>query len=425
MFRFLRRLGRFQFQFLIVLVALLIAARVAMPYFVLRFVNQKINAMPGYGGHIADVDIHLWRGAYTVQGIDIVKTDGKVPVPFFSAQNVDFSVEWWAIFQGSLVAKIVFDRPVINFVAGPTEETSQVGVDKPWLSVIKDLFPLNINRFEVLDGSIHYRDFYSKPKIDLPVTQIHVLATNLTNSSKLSKSLIANIEVTAIVFGSGRFGSKVRLDPRPDKATFDLQATIDPVPLEKINDFTRAYAYFDFEKGTFAFATELAAKDGHIEGYIKPIFDGIVIADVKDIVRNPIKLAWEGLVGGVTRLLRNQPKNRFATKIPISGDFDAPRVAILPTLGNLFKNEFVRAYQGNLDGSINFGDAQKAVSEGSKAAEKDEAEKQKAAEKQQRAEQKAQEKAEKAQQKEERAAAKAEEREAKNEASTQPAAVKR
>jgi hypothetical protein len=385
MLRLLRRIGRYQFQFLLVLAALLIAARVAMPWFVLRYVNQKINEMPGYGGHINDVDIHLWRGAYTVRRIDIVKTDGDVPVPFFAAPDIDFSVEWRALFQGSLVAKIVFDRPVINFVAGPTEETSQVGVDKPWLSVIKDLFPLDINRCEVLDGAVHYRDFHSKPKIDLEIDRIHMLMTNLTNSSKLSKTLIANIEVTARVFKSGRLGAKVRLDPRPDKATFDLAATIEPIPLETLNDFTKAYAAFDFEKGTFAFATELAAKDGHVEGYMKPIFDGIVIADLKDAVRNPLKLVWESFVGGVTRLLRNQPRNRFATKIPISGDFDAPRIAVLPMLGNLFKNEFVRAYQGNLDGSIDFGDAQKAAAQGSKAAEKEQSAREKAAGKQERA----------------------------------------
>jgi hypothetical protein len=378
MLRFLRRFGRFQLQFLLVLIALLIAARVALPYFVLRYVNQKIDEMPDYGGHIDDVDIHLWRGAYTVQGIDIVKTDGDVPVPFFSAPSVDLSVEWRALFQGSLVAKILFDRPVINFVAGPTEETSQVGVDKPWLGVIKDLFPLDINRFEVLDGAVHYRDFHSKPKIDLSVDRIHMIGTNLTNSSKLSKTLIANIEMTARAFDSGRLGAKVRLDPRPDKATFDLAATLEPIPLKTLNEFTEAYAHFDFEKGTFALATELAAKDGHIEGYIKPIFDGIVIVDLAEDIKNPLKLAWEGMVAGVTRLLRNQPKNRFATKIPISGEFDAPRAAVLPTLGNLFRNEFVRAYQGNLDGTIDFGDAQKAAAQGSKAAEKEQQKRDKA-----------------------------------------------
>jgi hypothetical protein len=34
--------------------------------------------------------------------------------------------------------------PIINFVQGRSRKTTQVGVDKPWLHVTKELFPLNI-----------------------------------------------------------------------------------------------------------------------------------------------------------------------------------------------------------------------------------------------------------------------------------------
>jgi len=351
MFRFLLRLGRLQVQILLVLAALLLAARAALPWFVLRYVNEKINSMPGYGGHIADVDIHLWRGAYTVKGIDIVKTDGRVPVPFFSSPAVDLSVEWAAIFQGSLVAKIFFDRPEINFVAGPTKETSQVGVDKPWFSVIKKLFPLDINRCEVRDGSVHYRDFHSKPKIDLTVDRIHLMVTNLTNSSRLSKSLVAHLDLTARVFHSGKLGAKASLDPRPRRATFTFATTMSPVPLTELNSFTEAYASFDFRGGTFSMASELEAKNGHVEGYLKPLFDNITIIDLKQDIKNPLKLAWEAIIAGVTRLLRNQPHNRLATVIPIRGDFDAPGFEAMPAVGNLLRNEFIHVYNGNLEGS--------------------------------------------------------------------------
>lgn len=360
MLRFLRRASRLQFQVLIVLIALLVGLRVALPFIVKWYVNKTIDEMPEYDGRIGDVDIHLWRGAYSVDDIDIVKTDGDVPASFFSSSNVDFSVEWKALFHGALVGEIVFDDPQINIVAGPTEETSQVGVDKPWLDVIKRLFPLDINRFEVRNGEVHYRDFHSRPKVDLEVDRIHMVATNLTNSSKLSKTLVAHLTLTARVFQSGGLKVEANIDPEPHRATFDLAATVEPIPLATLNDFTRAYASFDFEKGTFQVAAELAAKDGHIDGYVKPIFDGIVIGDLKDATRNPLKLAWEGILGGITRLLRNQPRDRFATRIPIRGEFDAPRIALLPTLGNLLKNEFIRAYQGDLEGTIDFGDAQRA-----------------------------------------------------------------
>ncbi|HLB33048.1 MAG TPA: hypothetical protein VJK54_02315 [Chthoniobacterales bacterium] len=51
-------------------------------------------------------------------------------------------------------------------------------------------------------------------------------------------------------------------------------------------------------------------------------------------------------------LFRNLPKDRFATKIPIYGTFSGPRAAILPTLGNILKNEFIRAYTGQFENRL-------------------------------------------------------------------------
>lgn len=352
MLRFLRRLSRVQLALLAALVVLLVGLRLALPFIVKNYVNRTLDEMPEYDGRIGDVDIHLWRGAYSVQRIEIVKTDGDVPVPFFAARNVDFSVEWKALFSGAVVAEIVFDQPVINFVAGPSEEETQVGVDKPWLDVIRKLVPLAINRFEIRDGSVHYRDFHSQPKIDLAIEDIRMLATNLTNSRKLSKSLVAEIDATAKVFGESPVEVALKLDPSTHRPTFDLSGKVAPIPLTQLNDFSRAYGGFDFERGTLSITTELAAKDGKLDGYLKPLLDNFAIVNLRDDSKNPFTLAWESVVAGVTRLFRNLPRDRFATVIPIAGTLDDPKVAVLPTLGNILKNQFVRAYNRNFEGDV-------------------------------------------------------------------------
>lgn len=354
----LRHLPRHTLVILIVLAVLLIAARLAAPHFIKKYVNRKINEMPGYRGQIGDVSLHLWRGAYSIESIELLKTGDGVPVPFFSSQTVDLSVQWAALFQGALVAKIKFYDPVINFVKGPSEETTQVGVDKPWTGLVQDLFPLNINRFEVFHGAVHYRDFHSSPKVNLTLDRLHMLATNLTNSRKVAQTLIATLTVNGRAFESSPFDVQMKLDPWRDKPTFDLSAKMEPVPLTQFNDFAEAYGKFHFQKGTLALATELAASDGHLSGYVKPLLDQIAIIDVRD-VKNPVKLLWESAVAGLTRLFRNQGENRFATKIPISGSLDAPKIALLPTLGNILKNEFIKAYQGNLDHDVSLKDAVK------------------------------------------------------------------
>jgi hypothetical protein len=54
------------------------------------------------------------------------------------------------------------------------------------------------------------------------------------------------------------------------------------VALNNLNDFAEAYGKFSFEKGTSSVTSELAASNGKLTGYIKPIFDDIAIIDLSD-----------------------------------------------------------------------------------------------------------------------------------------------
>ena len=66
-------------------ILLLVAVRLALPSIVLHQVNSRLMALEAYDGHVDDIDLALWRGAYRIDGIRIVKTGAKHPTPFFSA----------------------------------------------------------------------------------------------------------------------------------------------------------------------------------------------------------------------------------------------------------------------------------------------------------------------------------------------------
>ena len=94
--------------------------------------NGRLAALDSYYGSVADIDIGLWRGAYRIDGIEIVKTGAKQPKPFFDSRRVDFSVEWHSLMRGSLVAEGHFFEPKLNLVEGPTEKQSQLGTEEHW-----------------------------------------------------------------------------------------------------------------------------------------------------------------------------------------------------------------------------------------------------------------------------------------------------
>jgi hypothetical protein len=168
-----RKIGKGVLITLVVLVAILIAARLALPGYVLKYVNNKLDELPQYDGHVQDVDIHLIRGAYTMKEVDIVKTATNAPPePFVKAEAIDFSVDWSELFHGAVVGEIYFTRSKLNFIKAKSPEQSQTSIDKSWTKIVQDLFPFRINRFVIQESEIRYKELDSKPPIDLMITNV-------------------------------------------------------------------------------------------------------------------------------------------------------------------------------------------------------------------------------------------------------------
>ena len=339
---------RWWFWLLVVVVAAIVVVHTYLAIWVRDYVNRKLSEIPGYRAHVAAVTLHLWRGAYQVHNITIVKTSGKVPVPFFSAPLVELSVQWRALFDGAWVGNIEFYRPKMNLVNARSPEIRQAPVDAPWAQKIKQLFPLKINRFAAHDGEIHYRDYSREPHVDLVADNVLLVAANLTNSKKLSKSLIADIRMEGRLLHSGEARSQISLDPYASRPTFAFNFELKSLPLVKLNEFAKAYGGFTFKGGELKLAMEASARNGQYEGYIEPVFDHMAIFGEKSM-ENPVTFVWEAILGALTEIVRNYPEDRFGTKVPFSGTFEHPSPDIFTTIGNAFRNAFVKAFQGKLD----------------------------------------------------------------------------
>lgn len=120
------------FILVVSIIIVLVAIRIALPYVIKDYANKKLDEIEGYQGHIDDVDLSIIRGAYVIKGVTLEKTGGKVPIPFFSAARIDLSVEWSALFKGSVVGEIEITNPELNFVAAKSEEQKQTKPGKNW-----------------------------------------------------------------------------------------------------------------------------------------------------------------------------------------------------------------------------------------------------------------------------------------------------
>jgi hypothetical protein len=339
---------------LAVLALLLLGARAAAPTLIQRYVNRVLDRTEGYRGSIGDVDLALLRGAYTIEDVRMDKETGKVPVPLFRSREVDLSIEWRALFDGSLVGEVWFDRPELNFVSGPRDAADQSGAEGDWRKTVKDLFPVKINKITVRDGTVHFRNFASEPPVDVYLRDVQATVRNLTNSEDLGGDMVAHADLRARAMERGRIQAKAAIDPYSDRPSFDVDVSATNVALTDWNDFFRAYAGVDVQRGALRLYGELQAKDGRFDGYVKPFLENVDVLDVREEVPEQGFFAslWEGLVGSAAEVVQDQSEDRVATRIPISGDADAPQIGFWTTLGNVLKNAFVEAFVPALEHSV-------------------------------------------------------------------------
>ena len=60
---------------------------------------------------------------------------------------------------------------------------------------------------------------------------------------------------------------------------FNLKVAIQNTDMPSMNDILRAYGSFDVAAGQFSVFSQVAVKDGNIDGYVKPMFANLKVYD--------------------------------------------------------------------------------------------------------------------------------------------------
>jgi hypothetical protein len=348
---------------LLILVMILGVGRAILPWYIRDNVNHTLDRNPMYSGKIGKVHVHLIRGAYSIDEIRISKTTGNVPVPFFSAKRLDFAIQWNALFHRKIVGRVVMQQPEINFVDAPSEEESQSGIGAPWLQIIRALFPFKINSARIEDGSVHFRAYNKTDKpLDVYLSEVNGSIENLSNIRDEINPLIATVQASAKAMDQANLELKMTLDPFSYRPTFHLALRMLGLDVTKINDLALAYGKFDFKRGWFDLVIEADSREGQMTGYVKPLFRNLKVFSLSQDVKqdNAVQFFWQALVGAVTNIFKNRPRDQFGTLIPFSADATTTTTTdILATIGNILRNAFVRAYLPRLeDGGQNFDNMQ-------------------------------------------------------------------
>ncbi|MDX9667437.1 DUF748 domain-containing protein [Pseudomonas sp. P5_152] len=333
---------------------LLVALHVALPYLVRDYLNDKLAEMGDYRGQISDVDLALWRGAYRINGLQIVKVQGKVPVPFVKAPLIDLSVSWHSLwYDHAVVAKVLFVKPELNFVDGGNKQASQTGRGTDWRAQLGKLLPITLDEVRIDNGRITFHNFTSKPPVDMQATQVDASVFNLTNVVDVKGRRDARFEGKALLLGHAPLETTATFDPLSNFEEFEFRLRVKDIELKRMNDFAAAYGKFDFNAGHGDVVIEAQANKGQLKGYIKPLLRDVDVfnwqQDVANEKKGIFRSVWEALVGTTETVLKNQPKNQFATRIELSGSVHKQDISAFQAFLQILRNGFIKAFNARYE----------------------------------------------------------------------------
>jgi hypothetical protein len=182
--------------------------------------------------------------------------------------------------------------------------------------------------------------------------RVYVSGTELTvtNLSSGFREGAAKAKLKGKFMGSGAARASATFREPSSGPNFDFDIAIEGASLPAMNDLLRSYGKLDVVKGTFSVYSEVKIKDQRIVGYVKPLIKDVDVYDSKQDKKKPVlKKIYEKIVGGLSHVLENRPRDEVATVVDISGPIEDPNTSIWETVVRLVSNAFVKAILPGFD----------------------------------------------------------------------------
>jgi hypothetical protein len=201
--------------------------------------------------------------------------------------------------------------------------------------------PVRIDRFRMTNGRVGLVSRARDQKFRVYVSDADLDVTNISSGFRRGP---ARAKFRGLFNGSGATSGFATFRDDRKGPDFDLKVVVEKASLPSINDLLRAYGKFDVAKGTFSVYSEVHVHNSRITGYLKPLFKDIDVYDPKQDKKKPVlKKIYEKIVGGLSHILENKPRDQVATVADLSGTIEDPNTNSWEIIVRLVSNAFVKA----------------------------------------------------------------------------------
>src|ERR1700691_1917821 len=188
--------------------------------------NVGVQKVPGYRGRVRHVRVDFRVPCLEIQGLSLAQLNGAQPENLLEISSVILGSHWKDLVTGSLIGYIRLDSPrlLLNLAGLRHSDGEQSG--KPevrrdtkaleqvsWQEGVKKFPAFTISSAVLNEGEVRLEGVPGQSDSEIRVDRLSLSLDNITNSTKLASTLMAQVSCKARVMADGKL--EVRADGYP------------------------------------------------------------------------------------------------------------------------------------------------------------------------------------------------------------------
>jgi hypothetical protein len=259
---------------LAVVLVLLLAVSLALPSIIKKIVESKLETMPGgYQGTLDHVEVRALGSEIALCDFTIRKKNGLIPVPFLRTKEfVLLTVrDGW-----KPRSAMRYVAPEFSWVDAESEARKQLGPEKV-IETLRDRLPFELIYVEVIDGIGHFRNYQTKPDMDLYARNLDLRWDNLVGCVPPGNSACrSQLRGSAKVMKSGSLKLKGRFNRNPEN-DFRVTAQLRDLRAQELNPFLAHYVKVKLSNGVVSLDARYDRHGERHDTLIIPLLDDVEV----------------------------------------------------------------------------------------------------------------------------------------------------
>jgi hypothetical protein len=209
---------------------------------------------------------------------------------------------------------------------------------------------IKVSDLDIVHSNFAYTDKTTNPNYKLFINDTELRIKNLSNHQTHGP---AELTLRGKFMGNGDTDLAGDFLASEQGPAINMKVAMQNADLTAMNDLLRALGRFDVAAGQVSVFSQVAIKNGSIDGYVKPMFANLKVYDYqKDKGTGVLHQAKELAIGGASHLFKNRSTEKVAADVDLKGKLTSPNVDTWQALGQVLRNAFVEAIIPGFDRAV-------------------------------------------------------------------------